>query len=134
MNAQTLALQVGRFYAQARQDRDLGPIFADTIDDWPRHEAALTAFWCQVMGVAPEGYGAFHGNPMAKHLALRDRMSPALFERWLALWTRTAQETVPPDAAHALIAKAQRIAQSLQLGLFYRPGQMSGPCPAQTTP
>src|SRR3546814_18578894 len=60
------------------------------------------------------------GNPMAAHLKHRDRITPALFDRWLGLWNMTTSEVMPPKAAAILQEKAARIAQSLSLGLFFR--------------
>jgi hemoglobin len=36
------------------------------------------------------------------------------------LWRETAAELLEPEAAAAIIAKAERIAESLKLGLFFR--------------
>ena len=45
-----------------------------------------------------------------------------MFDRWLAIWAATTDELMPPAAAAALQAKAARIAESLQLALFFRLG------------
>lgn len=119
MDERLLAAQVSRFYALARRDADLGPVFNDAISDWDRHEALLTRFWSSVM----LGSGDYHGNPMAAHLRHLHRLSPPLFDRWLDLWSRTAAEVLPPPAAAQIVDRARRIATSLQLGLFYRPGR-----------
>jgi len=74
--------------------------------------------------------GRYKGNPMAAHMKHRDRLTPDLFGRWLALWNATAAEAMPAAAAAALQAKAARIAESLQLALFYKPS----PPPARHPP
>jgi hemoglobin len=107
---------VALFYARIRADAQLGPIFNDAIDDWPEHLETLAAFWSSVMLTSSR----YKGNPVTAHLKHRGRISPELFERWLALWNRTAAETMPPAQAAALQAKAARIAESLQLALFFR--------------
>ncbi len=104
------------FYARVREDEALGPVFNDAIGDWPGHLETLKAFWSSVMLTS----GRYKGNPMAAHLRKKARLSPALFERWLALWAEVCAEAMPPAAAAALQAKAARIAESLQLGLFFR--------------
>jgi hemoglobin len=76
----------------------------------------MADFWSSVMLTS----GRYHGNPVAAHLKHRDAITPGLFERWLALWTQTASEILPAPDAQAVIAKAQRIAESLQLALFFR--------------
>ncbi|WP_298281650.1 group III truncated hemoglobin [Acidocella sp.] len=103
---------VEAFYATIRQDAALGPIFNDIIEDWPEHLDKLTAFWSGVM----LGSGRYSGNPMAKHVAIRARLSPALLSRWLSLWGETAARLLPPEPAAAIKATAQRIAHNLQRG------------------
>jgi len=43
-----------------------------------------------------------------------------MFERWLQLWRETAGETLSEAGAAGVVSKAERIAESLQLGLFFR--------------
>lgn len=111
------------FYDRVRADPELGPIFNDAVHDWPDHLDKLVAFWSSVMLTS----GRYKGNPMMAHVRHRARITPALFERWLALWASTTAEVMAPAAAAALQAKAARIAESLQLGLFFRLDPQSGP-------
>ncbi len=113
---------VDTFYARVRADAELGPIFNDAIHDWPDHLDRLAAFWSSVMLTS----GRYKGQPLPAHLKHRDRITPALFDRWLALWRTTTDELMAPDAAAALQAKAARIAESLQLAMFFR---LDGPPP-----
>ncbi|MFD0850606.1 group III truncated hemoglobin [Sphingosinicella xenopeptidilytica] len=106
------------FYARVRTDPELGPIFNDVIGDWPEHLEKLTAFWSSVMLTS----GRYKGNPMMAHLKHIRRITPALFDRWLALWARTTSDVMSPAAAAALQEKAQRISESLQYAMFHRPG------------
>ena len=107
---------VHAFYARVREDAELGPIFNAAIADWPEHLGKLSAFWSSVMLTS----GRYKGQPVPAHLKHRDRITPALFARWLALWGETARELMSPGAAAALEAKAARIAESLRLALFFR--------------
>ncbi|HEU4650829.1 MAG TPA: group III truncated hemoglobin [Croceibacterium sp.] len=107
---------VHAFYARVRADAELGPIFNEAIADWPEHLAKLHAFWSSVMLTS----GRYKGQPVPAHQKHRERITPELFERWLALWGRTARELMTPEAAAELEAKAARIAESLQLALFFR--------------
>jgi hemoglobin len=116
IDEQGLRQLVALFYARVREDAELGPIFNDAIADWPAHLDKLTAFWSSVMLTS----GHYKGNPVAAHVKHRDRIDPALFQRWLALWARTTAEVMPPEAAAALQAKASRIAESLQLAMFFK--------------
>jgi hemoglobin len=119
---------VHAFYARVREDAELGPIFNRAIADWPEHLAKLHAFWSSVMLTS----GRYKGQPVPAHQKHREAITPELFDRWLALWGRTARELMTADAAQALEAKAARIAESLQLAMFFRLGDPSRSCPAAT--
>lgn len=111
---------VDRFYARVRADEVLGPIFNGAIGGrWDAHLAKLADFWSSVMLMT----GRFKGSPMAVHVAL-PRAEPADFARWLALFGQTADEVCPPPAAALFRAKAEMIAQSLQLGIAAHRGEL----------
>ena len=107
---------VRAFYDRVRGDAELGPIFNDAIDDWPQHLGKLSAFWSSVMLTS----GRYKGQPVPAHMKHSDRITPALFDRWLGLWEQTTEELMEQDAALALQEKAARIAESLQLAMFFR--------------
>lgn len=108
---------VHEFYARVRRDDKLGPIFERAIgDQWDAHLSKLCDFWSSVMMKT----GRYNGQPMRAHAALPE-MTPDLFDRWLALFEETAREQFSEPVANAFIERAHRIAQSLKLGLFYRP-------------
>ena len=106
------------FYARVRADAEIGPLFNEAVHDWPDHLERLVAFWSSVMLTS----GRYKGSPMAAHLKHRDMITPAMFDRWLAIWADTTNELLAPGAATAMQAKAARIAESLQLALFFRLG------------
>lgn len=114
---------VASFYARVRADAVLGALFNAAIAEeaWPPHLARMVDFWSSVMLTS----GRYHGNPMAAHLKHREAISPAMFTRWLQLWDATARDMLCPADADAIIAKAHRIAESLQLALFFRMPQTS---------
>jgi hemoglobin len=58
---------------------------------------------------------------MTAHMRLKT-VQPAHFECWLLLFRETASEVCPPEVAVAFVSRADNIAQSLQLGMFFRPG------------
>ncbi len=118
MTEDELGTLVDRFYAKVREDAVLGPIFNGAIADWPEHLEKLSAFWSSVMLTS----GRYKGNPMAAHLKHGDVIRPAMFERWLELWRETARENLDAVGAAGVIGKAERIAESLQLGMFFRLG------------
>src|SRR3569833_727955 len=117
MDEEGLKGVVRLFYARIRQDAELGPIFNEAIHDWPEHLEKLTDFWSSVMLTT----GRYTGRPLPAHKKHQARITPDMFARWLELWGETTREVMSPDAALVLQAKAHRIAESLQLALFYKP-------------
>jgi hemoglobin len=126
---ESLARLVDAFYARVRADAELGPIFNDAIADWPEHLDKLAAFWSSVMLTS----GRYKGQPVPAHVKHGTRITPALFDHWLALWACTTDELMAPEAAAALQAKAARIAESLQLAMFFRLDRQPHSCPAHLT-
>ena len=57
---------------------------------------------------------------MAAHLRHASSITQQMFDRWLELWRETAREDLEPAAADDVIARAERIAESLKLGLFFK--------------
>lgn len=102
---------VRAFYARVRADALLGPIFEARIRDWEPHLQRMCAFWSSVALMS----GLYHGSPMAMHMRLS--VDAAHFDRWLALFEETAREICPPVAAEHFVERAQRIAESLELGI-----------------
>ncbi len=98
------------FYARVREDDVLGPIFAAKIGDWEPHLQRMCAFWSSVALMS----GRYHGQPMAKHLPLP--IDARHFDRWLALFEKTARELCPPKAADHFVMLAGRIAESSGTG------------------
>ena len=107
---------VDAFYAKVRRHEILGPVFARAIapDAWPAHLTTMYAFWSSVMLTS----GRYKGNPLAAHAKV-DGLAPAMFAPWLALFRETADEVCLPETAAIFRLKSERIAESLQLGLFY---------------
>jgi hemoglobin len=114
-----IAVLVSRFYGKARRDPAIGPLFEEAVDDWDEHLAKLCDFWSSVMLTT----GRYKGNPMSAHI--KQPIQPEFFDRWLALWRETADEVFSPGAAAQFGFKAERIAESLKLALFYRPGEVA---------
>lgn len=106
------------FYAKIREDGVLGPIFLPVIgEDWGPHLAKMCDFWSSVMLLS----GRYKGNPMAAHMRLT-AVRPEHFRRWLGLFGETADELFAPEIAALFKTRADNIARSLELGMFYRPG------------
>lgn len=111
-----LADVIAAFYGRVRRDAELGPIFNGAVADWDEHLQTLARFWSSVMLTT----GRYKGNPLAVHMKHVEALSPALFDRWIALWRETTGDMLTAPAAARLQAKAERIAESLKLGLFFR--------------
>src|SRR3546814_10094289 len=73
-------------------------------------------FWSSVTLVS----GRYEGRPMAAHLRLKG-VRPEHFDLWLRLFRQTAGEVCSGDVAAVFILRAERIAESFQLGMFFRP-------------
>jgi hemoglobin len=92
---------VDRFYAKVRLDPQIGPIFNEAVENWPAHLDLLKDFWSSVLLTT----GRYKGNPLLAHFRLP--IEEKHFERWLALFTETANEVM--SAPHAALV-AQRAA------------------------
>ena len=102
---------VHTFYAKARADAALGPVFEAQVHDWDEHLATLSDFWSAVL----LGTRRFTGMPMPKHVAM-PHLSAELFERWLALWGETRAALPNRALADAAGEMASRMARSLWYG------------------
>ena len=99
------------FYAQVRQDPELGPVFDAHIQDWDPHLAKMVDFWSSAL----RGTARFRGTPMPKHVALPE-LNAGLFRRWLALFATTTASLGNPAMQQRADELAHRIADSLWFG------------------
>jgi hemoglobin len=119
INEEMIRVLVHGFYDRVRADADIGPIFNRVIgDNWDTHLARMCDFWSSVMLMT----GRYKGNPMIAHMRLKT-VQPRHFERWLSLFRDTARTVCPDDIAELFIGRAENIARSLQMGMFFRPGE-----------
>ncbi|TIU28338.1 MAG: group III truncated hemoglobin [Mesorhizobium sp.] len=109
---------VRKFYSKVRKDERLGPIFArEIVGDWEPHLEKMTDFWCSVILKS----GDYNGRPVPAHLKLQDVVE-ADFDIWLALFGETAAELFASETAAVFVERAERIATSLKLAMFFRLG------------
>ena len=92
---------VHTFYAAAREDAMLGPVFAAEVEDWDAHLATLVDFWSGLL----RGTMRYHGKPLAQHAQMTN-LTPCMFRRWLTLFFATTESMGNP----ALQEKADAIA------------------------
>lgn len=109
---------VREFYGRARLDPLIGPVFESKVHDWEDHFARISAFWSSVVLMS----GRYHGQPMSAHVPLP--IDSPHFDRWLEIFTETAQEICPPAAAALFLERAYRIAESLELGISVHKGEI----------
>ena len=122
-----VAAVVGAFYAKARQDDIIGPVFNRVVaaDHWPQHIQTITDFWSSML----LGTRRYMGRPMPKHLAIPE-LSDAHFQRWLTLFRETAEELCPPHVAALFIERAERIGYNFRI----RIAQFRGEAPEAVHP
>jgi hemoglobin len=111
LDDEVLSRLVQTFYTKVRADPVLGPIFAARITDWTPHLARMVDFWSSVALMT----GRYHGAPVPAHTGLP--VTTAHFDRWLALFRKTAREVCTPEGADHVIIRAERIARSLDMAV-----------------
>jgi hemoglobin len=102
----------------------LGGLFDAAVADWDEHLGRIADFWSSAM----LSTGRYKGNPLAAHA--KHPIEPGFFTRWLSLWHETTAEVFAPETAAQFDLKAERIAESLKLALYYRPGAVAPRRPA----
>lgn len=112
LTEEMVASVVAAFYARARQDDLIGPVFNRVVaaDHWPAHIATITDFWSSML----LGTRRYMGRPMPKHLAIPE-LSDAHFQRWLTLFKATAEELCPPEIAALFVDRAERIGYNFRV-------------------
>ena len=116
---------VRSFYGRARHDPLIGPIFEDKVHDWEAHFERMGAFWSSVALMS----GRYHGQPMRAHLPLP--IDTPHFDRWLEIFAATARDVCPPAAVAHFLERAHRIADSLELAIAFKQGEIR---PKRTRP
>jgi truncated hemoglobin YjbI len=101
---------VRSFYANAREDPVIGPVFADAVADWEHHYCVVHDFWSRAL----LGTSRYQGFPFTAHVPLK--VGPEHFDRWLAIF-RAAADVLPPEAARRAILKVEHMSVSFQAGL-----------------
>jgi len=112
----TIGILVREFYARLRRNERLGPIFAREISgDWEPHLEKMTDFWCSVILKSDD----YQGRPVPAHLKMKD-VTEQDFDIWLGIFGQTAEELFSQDTAAIFVERAERIAKSLKLAMFFR--------------
>lgn len=113
---------VETFYDRVIRDPELGPLFHQALSGrWSQHLRLMVDFWSSIALRT----GRYQGKPQAAHMRLD--LTPEMFARWLSLFEQTANEICEPDVAAFFVDRAQRIAESLQIGLGIGPKALQLP-------
>ena len=98
-----VCLLVKTFYSKVQKDEDIGPIFNNSINNWPIHIAHLTDFWETNLFAVKK----YKGNPIAIHQEVDKKANYAInvshFGIWLNLWVNTIDQLFEGEIA--VIAK-----------------------------
>ncbi len=127
LDEETIRQLVTAFYARARNDASLGPIFERTIaaEAWPQHLDRMVTFWSSVLLAA----GTYRGNPASRHALLPD-LTPDHFVRWLALFESVAFDVLPAADAERVTRIATNMGRGLQrVALHHQVGPTIGTTP-----
>lgn len=103
------------FYAAAKTDPLIGPVFNGTVSDWQAHARTVANFWSRSM----LGTTRYNGHPFTAHISLG--LKSEHFDRWVALFRTSANAVLQPDAAAFAISKVEHMSQCFQTGLFLPP-------------
>jgi truncated hemoglobin YjbI len=120
-----LARLVEVFYAAAKADPLIGPVFNGAVADWDAHARTVANFWSRSL----LGTTRYNGHPFTPHLALG--LKPEHFDRWVALFRTSANAVLQPDAAAYAIGKVEHMSTCFQTGLFLPPIETHGKAGAE---
>ncbi|WP_446809765.1 group III truncated hemoglobin [Methylomonas sp. 2BW1-5-20] len=118
---QQIAELVRRFYENAAADDRLKAIFDGAIHDWDDHHRVVENFWSRTL----LNTDRYQGSPYPIHTRLPLQIEH--FDIWLAHFRQTAREVLPAEAAERAIARAEHMAESFKVGMFfdYNPARTS---------
>ncbi|MFZ1751458.1 MAG: group III truncated hemoglobin [Saprospiraceae bacterium] len=105
---------IDAFYDKVKIDESVGHMFADV--NWEAHLPVMVDFWENVVFYT----GGYSGNPMAKHQKLNQTqpLKPEHFQRWLALFNLTIDESYEGENASLLKERAKSIATIMEMKII----------------
>jgi len=101
------------FYARARFEAPLEPVFRQHIPLWKEHLERIIEFWCGMTG-GPHRYS----GGMGRHFRLG--IGPEHFATWLRIWDENCRDLLQPREAEEMSALAHSLADDLQRMLSQR--------------
>lgn len=113
-NIDDIKKMVNTFYAKARKDDLIGPIFNDKIQNhWPEHLEKLYSFWQSIL----LDKRTYNGYPFPPHAKLP--IEKEHFDRWLSLFVEIVDNLFVGDIANEAKSRAFKIADVFQGKLDY---------------
>jgi len=97
------------FYSRTLQDDLLGPIFEERVADWDAHYEKMTRFWSSATMRA----GTYSGRPIEAHSF--GGFTKAHFDRWVTMFTTTANDVFTSSDAEVLTDLAKRMASTIAM-------------------
>ena len=97
------------FYSRTQQDNLLGPIFQERVADWDAHYERMTRFWSSATMQA----GTYSGRPIEAHSF--GGFTKAHFDRWVIMFTTTANDVFNSSDAKLLTDLAKRMASTIAM-------------------
>lgn len=109
-----IQLLVNTFYSGVRENKLIGPIFDERIEDrWPEHLAKMYTFWQTVL----LDEKTYYGSPFPPHATMP--IDQQHFEVWLSLFTKTVDELFAGAIAEEAKWRADKMAQMFLSKLNY---------------
>jgi hemoglobin len=109
LSLEDIKLLVNTFYDKVRDDKLIGSIFNERIQNrWPEHLNKMYTFWQTVL----LGEHTYFGSPFPPHAQLP--IEQIHFERWLALFSETLNELFSGEVAKEAIWRANKMAVMFQ--------------------
>lgn len=107
-------LLVDSFYSKVREDKLLGPVFDDVIQDrWPEHLEKMYAFWQTVLLQEH----TYQGSPFVPHADLP--VHAEHFNKWLELFFETVDEHFEGGVSRDAKWRANKMAQMFHMKIQY---------------
>ncbi len=114
LNLEDIKLLVDTFYDRIREDKLLGPIFDERIQDrWLIHLEKMYKFWQTVLLQEH----TYFGSPFPPHAQLP--VGHEHFAAWLALFNKTVDELFTGDKATEAKWRAQKMAELFEAKIDY---------------
>lgn len=101
-----VTLLVDTFYAKARKNEFIGPIFERYITDWDRHHIKLYQFWRTVI----LRQSAYQSKPVQMHFKMG--LTQEHFDLWMGIWNQNIKEHFEGPNADIAIHRGATMSQA----------------------